>query len=70
MNYRKINVLLGATIAALLIAVGVLVFNFVIKPSNTVVPDFIGKDVSEVYTWCGELDDTHACEVSYEDSDE
>ncbi len=33
----------------------------------TIVPDFTGHDVSEVYDWCAELDRSYACEVSYID---
>ncbi len=33
----------------------------------TIVPDFTGHDVSEVYEWCAELDERYACEVSYVD---
>ncbi|MBQ5443578.1 MAG: hypothetical protein IIU29_00205, partial [Erysipelotrichaceae bacterium] len=29
------------------------------------VPDFVGKNVSEVYKWCSEIDTKYACEVSY-----
>lgn len=37
---------------------------------NVVVEEFVGRDVNEVYTWCGQLDDDHSCEVQYEDNDE
>ncbi len=31
----------------------------------TIVPEFTGHDVSEVYDWCAEIDEKYACEVSY-----
>ena len=37
---------------------------------SVIVEEFVGKDVHEVYTWCGQLDDDHSCEVVYEDNDD
>ena len=39
------------------------------KPENqtVIVPDFTGHNVREVYDWCGTLDESHSCEVSYAD---
>lgn len=33
----------------------------------TIVPDFTGHDVAEVYEWCGSIPEKYACEVSYTD---
>ena len=38
--------------------------------STVIVEEFVGKDVQEVYTWCGTLDDNHSCEISFEDNSE
>lgn len=35
----------------------------------TIVPDFTGKNVREVYEWCAEIDLNYACEVSYINGD-
>ena len=37
---------------------------------KVIVEEFVGKDVHEVYTWCGQLEDDHSCEVVYEDNDD
>ena len=37
---------------------------------SVIVEEFVGKDVHEVYNWCGQLDENHSCEVVYEDNDE
>ena len=70
MRLKRVTILLAVLLVILSAAVGVLLFNFVIKPQSTIVPDFIGKPVSDVYVWCAGLDDDHSCEVSYEDSAE
>ena len=33
---------------------------------KVIVEEFVGKNVQDVYTWCGQLDDEHSCEVVYE----
>lgn len=38
--------------------------------STVIVEEFVGKDVQEVYEWCGTLDDDHSCEISFEDNAE
>ncbi len=37
---------------------------------SVIVEEFVGKDVHEVYQWCGQLDDNYSCEVVYEDNDD
>ena len=37
---------------------------------NYIVEQFVGKDVHEAYEWCAKLDDSHSCEVIYEDNDD
>ena len=69
MKLKTVNAILGVILILLSSIIGILLYMFIIKPGNTVVPDFIGKNVEEVYTWCGNLDDSHSCEVSYEDAD-
>ena len=69
MKQKSITVILSVLLTVLAITTGFLLYTFVIKPDNTVVPDFVGKNVEEVYAWCGELNDSHSCEVSYEDAD-
>ena len=61
---------MGILVVILALVTGFLLYNFVIKPANVIVPDFVGKNVEEVYAWCGELDEIHGCEVSYEDIDD
>lgn len=70
MKQKKINLILTAILLVLLAALGYMLTKFVLKPSNIIVPEFIGKDVTEVYEWCSSLDDSHSCEVTYEDADD
>ncbi|MBR2577907.1 MAG: PASTA domain-containing protein [Erysipelotrichaceae bacterium] len=65
-----VNYILGAIAVLLTITTAILLYTFVIKPGNHVVPDFIGKNVTEVYKWCATLDDMDACVISFEDTDE
>lgn len=37
---------------------------------SVIVEEFVGHSVQDVYAWCGKLDDTHECEVSYAENDE
>ena len=68
MKMKRLTIILAAWLVVLSIVVGVMMFNYVIKPRSTVVPDFIGKHVGEVYDWCAGLDDDHSCEVTYENA--
>ncbi|MBQ1741150.1 MAG: hypothetical protein II042_05415, partial [Erysipelotrichaceae bacterium] len=68
MKMKRLTIILAALLVVLSIVVGVMMFNYVIKPHSTVVPDFIGKHVGEVYDWCAGLDDDHSCEVTYENA--
>ncbi|MBR3006004.1 MAG: hypothetical protein IKH68_05050, partial [Erysipelotrichaceae bacterium] len=70
MRLKRVTILLAVLLVVLSVIIGVLLFNFVIKPQSTIVPDFVGKPVSDVYIWCAGLDEDHSCEVSYEDSAE
>ena len=67
MRLKRVTILLAVLLVVLSAIIGVLLFNFVIKPQSTIVPDFVGKPVSDVYIWCAGLDEDHSCEVSYED---
>jgi len=69
MKQKTMNTIIGILLVILACMTGFLLYTFVIKPANVVVPDFIGRNVEEVYAWCGELDENHACEVSYEDTE-
>lgn len=35
--------------------------------SSVIVEEFVGKNVQDVYAWCGQLDDESSCEVTYEE---
>ena len=37
--------------------------------TNTIVEEFIGHNVSDVYAWCATLGDSDACEITFEDND-
>ncbi|MBQ6492367.1 MAG: hypothetical protein IJI92_00660 [Erysipelotrichaceae bacterium] len=36
--------------------------------SHTVVEEFVGRNVKDVYEWCGTLSDDYSCEIAYEDN--
>ena len=64
----KINILLSLLLVGVVATAGFLGYEFLIKNSKTIVPDFLGKDKQEVIEWCGQLSDPHACEFIYEET--
>lgn len=66
---KKLTVILSALLLVLSVILGVMLFTFVIKPRSTIVPEFVGKSVSEVYSWCAGLDESHSCQVTYDDAE-
>lgn len=37
---------------------------------STIVQEFVGHNVQEVYEWCSTLDENHSCEISYTENDD
>ncbi len=65
---KKINAFLGLLLAAA-IGIGVFVgYSFLKEGKSITVPDFLGKNKQEVFTWCGALDPEYSCTIEYEES--
>ena len=65
---KKINAFLGLLLAAA-IGIGVFVgYSFLKESKSITVPDFLGKNKQEVFTWCGALDPEYSCTIEYEES--
>ncbi len=65
---RKINILLIIVLTATLGAVGYFGHSIYQSSRKVIVPDFLGKNVSEAIEWCGKLSDEFGCEFVYEES--
>ncbi|MBR4462509.1 MAG: PASTA domain-containing protein [Erysipelotrichaceae bacterium] len=40
------------------------------ETSSTVVEEFVGHSVQDIYEWCGTIPDEYSCEITYEDNGE
>jgi len=65
---KKINILLIIALTATLGAVGYFGYNIYQNSRKVIVPDFLGKNVTEAIEWCGKLSDEYGCEFVYEES--
>ena len=65
---NKMNYILSILLVGVLGAAGFIGYRFISNSSKTTVPDFLGKDKQEVIAWCGQLNDSDACEFVYEDT--
>ena len=57
---KKISLLLLCVLMLSLCACG---------KTSVIVEEFVGHNVQDVYNWCGQLDEDHECEITYEDVD-
>ena len=37
---------------------------------SVVVEEFVGRNVQDLYEWCGTISDDYSCEIAYEDNSE
>ncbi len=65
---NKINILLSFLLIAAIAVTGLLGYAFLGLNKDVEVPDMLGKNVQEVFEWCGKLDSKYSCELIYEDS--
>lgn len=65
---KKINILLSFLLVGVLSLVGFLGYTYLDLSKKVEVPDFLGKNQSEVFDWCGKLDSKYSCEFVYEPS--
>ena len=65
---NKLNYLVILLLSAAIGIVGFLGYTYLNISKDVVVPDFLGKNKSEVFDWCGQLDPKYSCEIVYEKS--
>ena len=65
---KIINIILSLCLAGTVGATGFFGYRIFENSRKVIVPDFLGKNVSEVIEWCGKLSEPHGCEFVYEDS--
>ena len=65
---NKLNYLVILLLSAAIGIVGFLGYTYLNVSKDVVVPDFLGKNKSEVFDWCGQLDPKYSCEIVYEKS--
>ena len=65
---NKLNILLSILLVAVVGTGGYIGYKYISQNSKVIVPDFLGKDAQEVIAWCGQLNDSEACEFVYEDT--
>ncbi|MBR4469845.1 MAG: hypothetical protein IKS54_00830 [Erysipelotrichaceae bacterium] len=65
---KKINILLSFLLVGVLSLAGFLGYTYLDLSKKVEVPDFLGKNQSEVFDWCGKLDSKYSCEFVYEPS--
>ena len=65
---KIINIILSLCLAGTVGATGFFGYKIIENGRKVIVPDFLGKNVSEVIEWCGNLSEPHGCEFVYEDS--
>lgn len=67
-NKSYANIILIPLLIISIMLTGYVGYNYINDLKSVKAPNFINKNINEVYAWCSELSGSHGCEFIYEDS--